>query len=187
MKLEHFVEITGAAASAAARALSRMARREAVVKMMNARLIRLPAERPELELEGIVSGVYLSINGGLRGAALLCFAEPRALALVDMVLETPGAPPRATEFDASAFKELGNIICGNYLNEVSNRLRIKISPGLPQLTRGTFSEVCERVIALHDLAARSAVLLDVQLDLPPGNAMGHLLLCVETAGGIEAR
>lgn len=186
MMLEHFVEITGAAASSAARALSRMARRPAVVKMMNARLVQLPAERPELDLEGLVSGVYLPISGGLRGAALLCFAEPRALALVDMVIGTPRALGRAPELDTSALKELGNIICGNYVNEISNRLGLKISPGLPQVARGSFAEICGRVLALHDLDARPAVVLDVELNLPPGNAMGHLLLCFETVQGLEA-
>lgn len=181
MKLERFVAINAPAAAAASRALAKLTRRPAAVKLLNAKLIRLSEDRPDLDLEELMVGVYQSIDGGLKGAALLCFPEAKAAAFTELLVGTPaGGSARMTDMDESALKELGNIICGNYVTALSNRLKVKVMPGLPQLARGAFGAICERVVALHGLDAEEALVIDVELDLPAGNAMGRLLLCFET-------
>jgi chemotaxis protein CheC len=178
VKLERFVAINAPAAEAASRALARMTRRPATVKLLNANLVRLPDDRPGLDREELVVGVYLAIVGGLEGAALLCFQEQKAVALTGMLVGTAaGSSSRLTVMDESALMELGNIICGNYVTELSNSLEVKVLPGLPHFARGMFGSMLEQVIARHALDAQVAVLIDVELDLPAGVMLGHLLLC----------
>lgn len=178
MRLERFVAINVPAAAAASRALVQLTRRPAVVKLLNAKLIELPEARPSLDREEMVSGVYLSIIGGLQGAALLCFPEAKAIVLTEMLVgKLHGRSSRLSELDESALKELGNIICGNYVTALSNHLRVKVLPGLPHFARGMFGSMLEQLIARHALDARLALLIDVELDLPAGCMLGHLMLC----------
>lgn len=181
MRLDQFIAFNAPAAAAASRALSKLTRRPATVKLLDARVFRLSQDRPDLNPAELVVGVYLSINGSpLKGAVLLCFPELKAAALTDLLVGTPSREPaRLKDMDESALKELGNIICGNYMTVLSNRLDVKVIPGLPQFVRGAFGPLCEEVVALHELA-ESALVIDVELDLPAGRTLGHLLVCFET-------
>jgi len=177
LKLERFVAINAPAAEAASRALARLTRRPATVKLLNANLVRLPEDRPGLDREELVVGVYLSIVGGLEGAALLCFQEQKAVFLTGMLVGDDSGGTRLSVMDESALMELGNIICGNYVTELSNSLDAKVLPGLPHFARGMFGSMLEQVVARHALDTQVAVLIDVELDLPAGIMLGHLLLC----------
>lgn len=188
MKLEKFLEINAPAAGAASRALARLTRRPVVVKMLNARLLRLPQDRPQLDHEELSVGIYLSIIGGLQGAALLCFTEPRARALAAALVGRPlGGSVQMTELEESALKELANIVCGNYVTALSNRLGVKILPGLPNITRGLCGSMLEQVILRGALDSREALLIDVELDLPEAITVGFLLVCLKVERLIEVR
>lgn len=186
MNLEKFVAINGPAAAAASRALSRLTRKPVVVKMMNARLMRLPDDRPALDRGEFSLGVYLSIIGGLQGTSLLCFPESQARGLAQMLVGgPPGATGSMTELEESALKELANIICGNYVSSLSNLLGVKILPGLPNVTRGLCGSMLEQVILRSTLDSREALRIDVELDLPAGVTLGLLLLCIKSEQLIE--
>lgn len=185
MNLENFVAISGPAAAAASRALSRLTRKPVVVKMMNARLMRLPDDRPALDRGEFSLGVYLSIIGGLQGTSLLCFPESQARGLAQMLVGTPGVSAQMTELEESALKELANIICGNYVSSLSNLLGVKILPGLPNVTRGLCGSMLEQVILRSTLDSREAMRIDVELDIPGGVTLGLLLLCLQSEQLIE--
>ncbi|MBI2386617.1 MAG: chemotaxis protein CheC [Elusimicrobia bacterium] len=188
MKLERFLAINAPAAGAASRALAKLTRRPVVVKMLNARVVRLPQDRPKLDREELAVGIYMSIIGGIQGAALLCFTEPRARAVAAMLVgRPPGGSLQMTELEESALKELANIICGNYVTALSNQLGAKILPGLPNITRGLCGSMLEQVILRGALDSREALLIDVELDLPEFVTMGFLLVCLKVEHLIEVR
>lgn len=180
MNLATFLSINAPAAAAASEALAKLTRRSASVKLLNAKLLSSMGDHPPFDREEIVSGVYLPITGGLPGAALLCFQEEKVSPLIEMLRKTKVEnPSRLTELEESALKELGNIICGNYVTALSNALRVRILPGVPHFTRAMFGSMLEEVVARLPPDARGAVLVDVEIDLPSEAMLGYLLLCFE--------
>lgn len=186
MKLETFLAINAPAAVAASKALSRLTGRPAVVKLLDGKLIEPAVKHPALGREQLVIGIHLSIHGRLQGAALLCFPEPKAFELSRLLVVKPRGARRLTELDESALKELGNIICGNYVTALANKLRAKVLPGLPRLTRGRFGVIFEQLIARQSLDEPISLLINVEIDLPAGAMMGHMLLCLKTGALIDA-
>jgi chemotaxis protein CheC len=186
MNLKRFAEISAPASAAASRALARLAGPGAAVKLLNAELIS-PAECRFLDREETSAGVSMSIKGGLEGEALLCFPEAKALALGEILAgRMSDGTARPADLDESALKELGNIICGNYVTALSNQLRVKVMPGIPYLMRGACGLMLEQVVARLGLDAAAALLVDVELDLPAGSVLGRLLLCFKTERAINA-
>lgn len=186
MNLDRFVAINAPAAAAASRALARLTRRTAAVKLLNVKLVALSETHLVFDPEEIVVGISMPISGGLQGAALLCFSEPKARALNKILVGTlAGGSARSTDLDESALKEMGNIVCGNYVTALSNQIRVKVIPGVPHLARGVFGPMLERVIAGLARDARVVLLIDVELDLPAGVILGHLLLNFDGESVIE--
>lgn len=188
MRLERFVAINAPASAAASSALARMTRREAVVKLRHAKLIGPGVDGHGLDAKTAAAGVYMTINGGLQGAAVLCFPEANADAIGEILVGRPagGSSPQA-EIRESALKELGNVICGNYVSALSNRMRVKVTPGIPYFTRGTCLSILERVVERYALEERGTLLIDVELGFPEGVALGRLLLCFKTGSAIDIR
>jgi chemotaxis protein CheC len=188
VNLDRFVAINALAAAAASRALARLTRRSADVKLLNAKLVGLAETHRVIDFDEIVVGISMSISGGLQGAALLCFSEPKALALSEILVGTlAGGSARSTDLDESALNELGNIVCGNYVTALANQLNVKVMPGIPHLTRGVFGPMLEQVIAGLAFSPQLVLLIDVELHLPAGVVLGHLLFTFMGESIIDAR
>jgi chemotaxis protein CheC len=187
MRMEQFVRINAPAAAAASRALTQLAHRPAEIKLTHAEFVELSAEPASFDREEVVDGIYFAISGGLEGAALLCFPEQKAFDLSAILLGKASVrSAKLSELGESALMEVGNIICGNYLTELSNVLRLKVVPGVPHFARGMFGSMLEQVVARSSADPQTALLIDVELDLPAGSLLGHLLLYFKTGPLIDA-
>lgn len=190
MPLKAFAGLSAGAAEAVGEALRKLTGRPVAVTISEARLLRRPEDFPRLDPELRIAAVYLPVTGRLRGAALLWFPFRTACALCELLTaRIPGAKASGEAKGAmaeSALKEAGNIICGNYLSVLANRLHATAVPGLPHLARDMSGAVTEQVIAGLWVGAREPLLhVEIRLEIGREAVEGQLCVCVKTGGLLE--
>ncbi len=114
--------------------LSMMTGREIVIEAPSLRTVPLNelmdfgTDSPEAE----TVGVYLLIEGDVRGQALLIFGLEDAFYLIDMMMGEPvGTTTEMDELAQSAMSEIGNLSVASFLNVLSDRTKHSIVPSPP--------------------------------------------------------
>lgn len=82
--------------------------------------------------EQIMAGIYLAIDGDIKGSIMFLVKEEVASHLIQKLMGTE-ACDLAGEMERSALKEISNIITGAYLNALSSMTGLKIMPSVPDL------------------------------------------------------
>ena len=85
--------------------------------------------------ETILAGVYMVVEGDIRGSMMFLLEKESSRHLVSQMLGGMG-DPNAEEFgemEISVLKEIGNIMTGAYLNSLSDLTQLKIFPSVPEI------------------------------------------------------
>ena len=119
----------------AATALSKLLQKKIEIDIPKTRFI--PLEKFSESIGGaekIVSGIYLGLEGDLRGDVIFLFPQKDAKELINLIFgkeDSTGNDLTINELEESGFKEMSNIVTGSYLNALANMLDLKIFPGVP--------------------------------------------------------
>ncbi|MBR6344257.1 MAG: chemotaxis protein CheC [Lachnospiraceae bacterium] len=81
----------------------------------------------------IVAGIYLVVEGDINGSIMFMQKKESARHMVSKLMGMEIAGEDFTEMEASALKEIGNIIAGAYLNSLSTLTNLTIYPSVPEL------------------------------------------------------
>lgn len=84
--------------------------------------------------ELIMAGIYLGVQGDIKGSILFLLEKESAQKLVERLLGTPSSGDELSEMEQSALKEIGNIITASYLNSLSTLTNLVIYPSVPALS-----------------------------------------------------
>ena len=170
-------KINKQAALNASGALSKLIGRPVSVGISKAEVKRVEELSPLIGSEEIVAGIYLSVTGDLRGAALLIFPKETAFTLSDLLVRREvGTTRKLTELDESALKEVGNIISGNYLAVLSNTLQVKIIEHIPSFSFDMFGAIVSQIIAKFAQSSEKALVIEVGFTFKPVTLKGYFLL-----------
>ena len=82
--------------------------------------------------EQIMAGIYLAIDGDIKGSIMFLVKEEVASHLIQKLMGTEVCDLEG-EMERSALKEISNIITGAYLNALSSMTGLKIMPSVPDL------------------------------------------------------
>lgn len=94
-----------------------------------------------------VAVVMMHMLGDLAGRTLLAFPKPTVLRLAELMLRRPvGSSVAFTELETSAIKEAGNILCGAYMNALSDFLGMLLLPSPPGLSVDKADSVLANVL-----------------------------------------
>ncbi|MBU0571412.1 MAG: chemotaxis protein CheC [Candidatus Omnitrophica bacterium] len=174
IKLEKMINESARAASDA---LSKLSDNQVTIKVSSAEITNVKRTWPGIGPETIVGGIYMPISGEVAGAALIVIPENVAYALSDMLVKRPvGSTKKLTELDISALKEVGNIICGNFMTIFSNTLKVKIVENLPQFTFDMFGAVVEQIIAQFAERSERALIIEVRFSFGETSTPGNIIL-----------
>ncbi|MDI3298486.1 MAG: hypothetical protein QJR08_04885 [Bacillota bacterium] len=150
MGIDEFVGAVDAGLRQAGRALSAMlgqpveCRPEAIRRVRGAELQKAMAE-----LKEPVEAVYIAVQGGLGGAALLAFSAESSRELVEAL--TGEAPPgELGEMERSVLAEVGNVTVTSFLNVLGERTGSVTAPSVPEVVEAPLATVVGRATAaLH--------------------------------------
>ncbi len=84
--------------------------------------------------ELIMAGIYLGVEGDIKGSILFLLEKESAQKLVGRLLGTTSGGDELSEMEQSALKEIGNIITASYLNSLSTLTNLVIYPSVPALS-----------------------------------------------------
>lgn len=100
---------------------------------------------PETE----VVGVYLLIEGELRGQALLLIPVDDAMYLVDLLMgEEPGSTTDLDELNRSALAEVGNLTVSGFLNAIAEQIGKPSWPSPPAVIVDMRGAILTMIISL---------------------------------------
>ncbi|HVO36275.1 MAG TPA: chemotaxis protein CheC [Gemmatimonadales bacterium] len=135
LQLDALKEIENIGAGHAATALSQMTNRRIMITVPRITVTRLEEVAGLLgDPQQVVAAVLLHMLGDLTGRTLFVFPERAALRLCDLLLNRPvGKTVQFGPLEQSSLKEAGNILCGAYMNALSQFMGMLLLPSVPTL------------------------------------------------------
>jgi chemotaxis protein CheC len=136
--------------------------------------------------ESMVSVVYIEgYSEGFRGMMFLIFPHPEAVRLVELVTGQPHKDDRLSdEYSLSALTEVGNIMCGCYLNTLAEFLGKKLMHSVPQVSHDMLGSVMDSILVDLSREADFALVLETAFTIADGKCKGFLFF-VPTSESLE--
>jgi chemotaxis protein CheC len=179
LQLDALRELANIASGSAATALSRILARDVGISLPRALALPL-ADAVDAcgSPEELVAGVVIGVDGDLSATVLLLIGLQHAGNLCTLLGVEPG-----TEIGDSALGEIGNIVGTSYLNALAAMTGLRLTPGLPELSRDMLGAIVATLLAETAGAEDLALVLDSELDVS-GEPCAMSFVLLPTVGGI---
>ena len=180
-------EIANVGAGNAATAVSQLIGTTIKVDVPKVSIIRvqdlpLPLGGPET----VVAGIYFKLFGDAPGKMLLCLNQDSIGPVLELMLGEKPAQSHAvlSDIQASALKELGNILCSTYLNALARFMDMQLLPSVPAFAMDMVSSLLSTVLAESAELHPQALLIETQFSTVGRPITIHLFLIPE-AGSLN--
>lgn len=136
--------------------------------------------------ESMVSVVYLEgYSDDFRGMMFLIFPHPEANKMVEMATGRElGDSQIMDEMSLSTLKEIGNIMCGCYLNALATFVGRKIMHSVPQLSNDMLGAVMDSILVDLSLESDYAIVLETAFSFTQNECKGFLFF-IPTSESID--
>jgi chemotaxis protein CheC len=135
--------------------------------------------------ESMVSVVYLEgYNENFRGMMFLIFPFPEADRMIEMVSKGSPKDVDTEEFNLSVLKEVGNIMCGCYLNTLAVFLKNKIMHSVPQVSKDMLGAVMDSILADLSVDSDYAIVVETAFRFTDDQCKGFLFF-IPTSESLE--
>jgi chemotaxis protein CheC len=126
--------------------------------------------------ESMVSVVYIEgYSDDFRGMMFLIFPHPEAVKLVELAIgETLESDTLKDEYSLSTLREIGNIMCGCYLNTLSTFINRKLMHSVPQISHDMLGAVIDSVLIDLSLENDYAFVLETAFTITDGLCKGFM-------------
>lgn len=136
--------------------------------------------------ESMVSVVYLEgYSEDFRGMMFLIFPHPEAQKMVEMAT---GSKVKelviSEEMALSSLKEIGNIMCGCYLNTLAMFIGRRIMHSVPQISNDMLGAVMDSILVDLSLESDYAIVLETAFSLTQNECKGFLFF-IPTSESID--
>lgn len=162
LELDALREAGNMGAGRAATALSQMLGKPVSMDVPQASVLPLESlSAPLGGAEAMVAATYFRVHGDAPGRLLVMLGEASLAPILGALLGRVGAPGEPLNDEAqSALKELGNILCSQYLNALADFLGFPMLPSVPALAVDMAASVLQSVAA--DAAQKGAQALVIE-------------------------
>lgn len=187
LRLDALKELGNIGAAHAVTGLSALLQRRVDISITNADLIPVRIIYSFFDgPESMVSVVYLEGYGeGFRGIMFLIFPHPEAAKIIEMATGRKVLQGKIRdEFAVSALKEIGNIMCGCYLNVLAAFVRRKLMHSVPQVSNDMLGAVMDSVLVDLSMESDYALVLETAFTLGRDECKGFLFF-VPTSESLE--
>ncbi|MBN1165311.1 MAG: chemotaxis protein CheC [Candidatus Krumholzibacteriota bacterium] len=126
--------------------------------------------------ESMVSVIYLEgYSDDFRGMMFLIFPNPEASKMVEMASGKKVTDVNSMdEYSLSTLKEIGNIMCGCYLNTLASFIGQKIMHSIPQLSNDMLGAVMDSILIDLSMESDYAIVLETAFTLTQSKCKGFL-------------
>jgi chemotaxis protein CheC len=136
--------------------------------------------------DSMVTVVYVEgYSDKFRGMLFLIFPHPESAKLIELVTGKPYQEEKINdEYSLSILKEIGNIMCGCYLNTFATFLDKKLMHSVPQISHDMLGAVMDSILVDLSLESDYALVLETAFTLTRGECKGFLFF-VPTSESLE--
>lgn len=147
LHLDALAEISNIGMGHAATALSQMVGRTIHLTVPEVSLVLL-SEVPDLMggADQVVAAIYLKIWGDLQGSILMIFPREAVKALCSLLTGAAPEEVQLSEMQASALREIGNILASSYLAALERLLGKTLIPSVPGVAFDMMAAVLDSVL-----------------------------------------
>ena len=126
--------------------------------------------------ESMVSVVYIEgYSDDFRGMMFLIFPHPESVRLVELATgKMLEENMLKDEYSLSTLREIGNIMCGCYLNALSTFINRKVMHSVPQISHDMLGAVMDSVLVDLSVENDYALVLETAFTLTDGRCKGFL-------------
>jgi len=126
--------------------------------------------------ESMVSVVYIEgYSEDFRGMMFLIFPHPESVRLVELATgKLLDENILKDEYSLSTLREIGNIMCGCYLNALSTFINRKVMHSVPQISHDMLGAVMDSVLIDLSVENDYALVLETAFTLTDGRCKGFL-------------
>ena len=108
-------------------------------------IIDMPGSRFSL-----VAGILIEITGDLSGSVMLLFPEKTAYLLIDLAMgKCEGTTQEIDSMGQSAISEICNVLVGQYLNVLSDKIKINTSYSVPHFAFDMVGSIMDHLVISH--------------------------------------
>ena len=176
-QLDLLQEVSTIGSGHAATALSQLLSRKIMLRVPRVQILPI-ADVPDVVggPEKLVAGLFFRIFGQAKGNILIIFPRESALALIhDLLQKEPDAHSVFMEMEASALKEVGNILAASYLNAISQLIKVVLIPSVPGLAFDMAGAVLDSVLIELGQEGETALLVETEF-ISDSKITGHFFL-----------
>lgn len=130
-----------------------------------------------------VAGVYVRVSGSAAANVLFILPVDNATRLVDMMLmRKPGTTWDFGEMESSVLEEVGNIICGTYLNALSAFTRLTFASSVPALAIDMAGAILDAILAHFGAVGEHVLVLETNFKHRGEEVVGDFFMLPEPGG-----
>lgn len=127
--------------------------------------------------DAIIVAVFLRVYGKAPGNILFLMPKQNALLMVDDLMGRPhGTTKVIDDMDASALKEVGNILTGSYLNAFFHFTNIAMLPSIPALAVDMAGAILNIVLVQLGQMGDHAMVIETKFLADDDSVNGHFFL-----------
>ena len=126
--------------------------------------------------ESMVSVIYIEgYSEDFRGMMFLIFPHPESVRLVELATgKVLDDDIIKDEYSLSTLREIGNIMCGCYLNALSTFINRKVMHSVPQISHDMLGAVMDSVLVDLSVENDYALVLETAFTLTDGRCKGFM-------------
>jgi chemotaxis protein CheC len=177
LRIDALKEIGNIGAAHAVTGLSELLQKRVDISITNADIIPLQIIYTLFNgPESMVSVVYIEgYSESFRGMMFLIFPHPEASRMVELATHNTISEDRLSdEFSLSVLKEIGNIMCGCYLNTLAEFVGVPLMHSVPQISHDMLGAVMDSILIDLSLESDYALVLETAFTLTSGECKGFL-------------
>lgn len=177
-ELETLKELGNIGVGNASTALSKMIGKKIDITIPDARFIELEKFSELMGgAEAVIHGIYLNLEGDLKGQNMFAFPDKDALEFADLLMMQNVGTTKKLEGDTlSAFNEMANIFVGSFLNAISDMLNLKLMPGIPQYGNDMAQALLDVILAEVGQSSDKLLFIQTDFSIEGHNIQGSFLM-----------
>ncbi len=173
--LDALKELGNIGAGNAATALSQIVEQTVDISVPEVSIIPLQQIPEVVGPERYVFIVYSGVLGDISGTMLFLITEESASELISVLnRESNQEMDLSSDVARSALTEVGNILCGSYLNALTQMLGILLVPSVPDLANDMAGAILDFILIEIGEVADDVVFIKTELSVAGTKLDGHM-------------
>lgn len=170
-------EIINIGIGEAANSLSKLVNTRVIIKVPDVYIMTLPEVREYIKKEVASLGVYISQNFSelIKGKTVLFYTKDCCLSLLEAICGQNLKTSSLTETGIATLNEIGNIIMGSCMAEISDMIEGKLSFELPEVTVDISETYFQNILKEMD-ALDQAVVVKNEMRIKDTDIRGYLFI-----------